>query len=220
LLAKYAYDEVAENYDQAFTSSVSKAEDRVIFQLLTEHLKQGSVVDLGCGTGALLEHLNINPKDYLGLDFSSKMLYQARAKFPNYRFREQDIREINLGSFTVDNVVALWSALSYAGADSVKEALRILKPGGAYFFMFYGKNYRKRKSYILHKFKLTVDYEDARKLLDLLPWDATVIPFNYSGDRLSWIPSTRIVTRLLRLETQLYGWSKEPYTYIAIGEKA
>lgn len=51
-----------------------------------------SIVDLGCGYGALVKFLNSRYKnfEYLGLDLSRKMIEEARLMYPNQIFEESD----------------------------------------------------------------------------------------------------------------------------------
>ena len=47
------------------------------------------VLDLGCGTGLLLELLAVQPEDYLGIDPSEKMLDEFRRKFPEHETKKK-----------------------------------------------------------------------------------------------------------------------------------
>ena len=47
------------------------------------------VLDLGCGTGLLLELLALQPEDYLGIDPSQKMLDELRRKFPEHETKKK-----------------------------------------------------------------------------------------------------------------------------------
>jgi len=59
------------------------------------HLPQvDSVLEIGTGTGDVLA--GINAKKRTGVDLSPKMLEQARIKYPDIEFIEQDVENINL----------------------------------------------------------------------------------------------------------------------------
>ncbi|MBB4265544.1 class I SAM-dependent methyltransferase [Roseospira visakhapatnamensis] len=50
-----------------------------------------SVLDVGCGTGDLLDWMRrhgVTPGDYLGLDITPAMVEHARARFPDHRFQQ------------------------------------------------------------------------------------------------------------------------------------
>lgn len=51
-------------------------------------------IDLGCGTGASIEFFNQYQYIVTGVDQSPEMLAIARNKYPNVRFDEQDIRQL------------------------------------------------------------------------------------------------------------------------------
>ena len=67
------------------------------------------VLDLGCGTGLLLELLALQPEDYLGIDPSGKMLEELKRKFPEHETKKKaafgmlgDVGDSFLGSFFVE----------------------------------------------------------------------------------------------------------------------
>lgn len=49
------------------------------------------VFDIGCGNGRLFQELEKKNVDYLGIDFSQKLLEIARHKYPQAKFRLADI---------------------------------------------------------------------------------------------------------------------------------
>jgi ubiquinone/menaquinone biosynthesis C-methylase UbiE len=97
----------------------------------------GSVLDLGCGTGANLQRLlalHVPFGEYLGLDLSENMLAVARRKFagiPNAAFRQADALVDPLPQSQYDLAVSTWM-LSHLDepAKVVERALPCLKPGG------------------------------------------------------------------------------------------
>lgn len=48
-----------------------------------------SIMDIGCGTGTLVEY--INPKEYLGVDLNPDFIKLARKKYPQYDFKVLNI---------------------------------------------------------------------------------------------------------------------------------
>ena len=75
--------------------------------LTSRYLAPGcKVLDLGCGTGLLLELLALQPEDYLGIDPSEKMLEELQRKFPEHETKNKanfgmlgDVGDSFFGSF-------------------------------------------------------------------------------------------------------------------------
>lgn len=62
-----------------------------------------SVLELGCGTGDLLNA--VMPKYGMGIDFSPEMIRIAQAKYPNLHFREADIENLNFWGEKFDIII-------------------------------------------------------------------------------------------------------------------
>lgn len=101
------------------------------------------VLDLGCGTGAVLERLlAVGPPlgSYTGVDLSSAMLGRARAKFgrlENVRFAQLDLRADPLPEGPFDRIVSAWvlEHLTEPG-KLVATARTRLRPGGRLVLFF------------------------------------------------------------------------------------
>ena len=83
----HPYDEVAAEYDGIYETSEHEAENSDVAQLITTEIgKKGykKIVDIGCGTGFLLDVLKEDVSDrYLGCDPSKGMIDVAREKHPD-----------------------------------------------------------------------------------------------------------------------------------------
>ena len=95
-----------------------------------------SLLDLGTGTGRMLELFGKEIERGLGLDLSLDMLLLARdrlerAGLRNCSVRQGDIYDLPLGNDSFD-VVILHQVLHFLddGARAIKEAARVLRPGG------------------------------------------------------------------------------------------
>lgn len=94
------------------------------------------LVDLGTGTGRVLELFSDMYEHGLGLDINQTMLSYARSKFAAAQLSHADVRHgdlynINLGDGAADAVV-MHQILHYLAEPqhALEEAARILKPGG------------------------------------------------------------------------------------------
>jgi ubiquinone/menaquinone biosynthesis C-methylase UbiE len=95
-----------------------------------------SLLDLGTGTGRMLELFGKEIERGLGLDLSLDMLLLARdrlerAGFRHCSVRQGDIYDLPLGNDSFD-VVILHQVLHFLddGARAIREAARVLRPGG------------------------------------------------------------------------------------------
>lgn len=93
------------------------------------------VADLGCGTGAMTVDLAHNVKQVIGVDQSPAMLKAAKkrtADFPGVDLRKGDLAQLPIADEICDGVI-LSLVLTYVPdpASVLKEATRVLKPGGS-----------------------------------------------------------------------------------------
>lgn len=149
-----AYDRVAGVYDSLYRDRKSQAEDALIRRLLHKYVKQdGSVLDLGCGTGLTLDLLGpgLNPVRYIGVDISTPMLRQAREKHPDGIFKLGDMTKLQVEPESQDLVTCFY-ALNYVhpvldAMRAVWMMYRSLKPGGTVLATIYGQ---RRKNDVLN----------------------------------------------------------------------
>jgi SAM-dependent methyltransferase len=77
------FDKLAEKYDQSYQRPVDGAEDRLTSKILRRHIDETTfVLDVGCGTGLMLELMgDRRPRFYMGTDISEGMLKVARQRW-------------------------------------------------------------------------------------------------------------------------------------------
>lgn len=112
---------------------------RAIEEALLARLPQGRlgrVLDIGCGTGRMMEVLSPRADQVLGIDLSRRMLALARTRIAerglaNCSVRQADMARIALPDASFD-VVVLCMVLHYADdpAAVLAEAARLTAPGG------------------------------------------------------------------------------------------
>jgi SAM-dependent methyltransferase len=135
-----AYNRVAASYDRTYQPAPYQAENRLVTARLARIITgTGQVVDLGCGTGWLLDQLPLPPDAYLGVDISPGMLARARAKYPAHRFLEQDMADQVVDPGSASTVVSTFGAFNYhprprAVLSTARQALR---RGGALLLVVY-----------------------------------------------------------------------------------
>lgn len=185
-----AYDIVADEYDLSFSSDISLAEDRVIKSDLKEFFDGGSVLDIGCGTGYLLDLMPITPSRYTGIDISGRMIEVARKKHPEHQFIKSDAYAFLSGLIKsgekYDYIISLWCALSYAPKQTVTLINDCLNDNGKFYLMLYTKRYPKRKSYILNKKGISCPLTFYHELENSLPSGFVPVGLNFTGDMMKF----------------------------------
>ena len=99
---------------------------------IVEKLTCGSVLDVACGTGTLLEMAKKKGLECYGIDLSEGMLAQAKGKVPDVEVRQASYYEIPYPEESFDYVVAT-NALSGDFIDARKvliEMIRVCRSGG------------------------------------------------------------------------------------------
>lgn len=124
-------------YRFPFAMAFQEERNGIILDLLERSGEEEvTVLDLGCGTGVMIEALSSRFSSILGLDASLEMMSgvdrnPGDAAVPPIKLIQGDIESLPLGDATVERVVCR-SILHHAGSleRSLQEIYRILKPGG------------------------------------------------------------------------------------------
>lgn len=148
------FDTVASVYDDQFRRSIDQAEDQVIMAGLSPYVEDRRVLDVGCGTGSLLDHHH--PRAYLGLDASPNMLRQARHKHGHHGSRYTFLcSDCSHGSTIIrpgllfDTALCLWALPYFQGqASAIKWMSRHLRPGGTMIIQGWSRRYLRREHHI------------------------------------------------------------------------
>lgn len=140
-----AYTDFASVYDQFMDETpYEKWSENVISILRENHIKDGLVLELGCGTGSMTELLAAKGYDMIGIDYSDEMLYIAQEKKMesghDILYLNQDMREFELYG-TVRAIVSVCDSLNYLLEEEdmiscFKLVNNYLDPEGIFFFDF------------------------------------------------------------------------------------
>tara|TARA_Y100000816_G_C26099588_1_gene582481 strand:- start:1341 stop:2117 length:777 start_codon:yes stop_codon:yes gene_type:complete len=107
---------------------------RLIFRykLAKKFLKQGSVLDIGCGGEGLIFNY-ISQEGYTGVDYSPKTVETISSKFPDAKFFCQESPPLDFPDSTFDNILCL-EMIEHIPEDKapvlLDEIFRCLKKGG------------------------------------------------------------------------------------------
>lgn len=118
------YDQIATEYDGLYTSPEDLAENLLVRSIIREHFGASApdTLDVGCGTGLLLDLGVVSTRLYTGIDPSRGMLNQLVAKHPRVaEIRPGTAAEV-LPEYVAkgrhfDLVCALFGAASYMTPD-------------------------------------------------------------------------------------------------------
>jgi ubiquinone/menaquinone biosynthesis C-methylase UbiE len=103
----------------------------------------GRVLEIGAGSGLNLRHYGAQVQQLHALDPSTRLLQMARKKHPAaafpIEFLEASAENIPLDSHSIDTVVSTWTLCSVPHVlRALREARRVLKPGGRLLFAEHG----------------------------------------------------------------------------------
>ncbi len=125
----------ADVWDEIRSLHVAESDvERAIAEAVGEQ-SLGRLVDIGTGTGRMIELFGASAETAIGIDKSSEMLRLARVKLEAAdvpaSLRQGDMYALPLADGTAD-LVLLHQVLHYAHApgEAIAEAARILAPGG------------------------------------------------------------------------------------------
>ncbi|MFO5494278.1 MAG: class I SAM-dependent methyltransferase [Cuspidothrix sp.] len=137
---KELFDRWANSYDWTFPSFIYQAiHKRLLSQV--ELSPNANVLDLGCGTGRLLDRLATQFPEIraTGLDLSSQMLRVARQNNhhrPRLIYIEGNAENLPFAEGQFDAVFNTISFLHYPQPEQVlKEVARVLSPGGRFYLV-------------------------------------------------------------------------------------
>jgi len=112
---KYKKQEIKDYFNNAASTRIKyRRKRRYYWDSITDYCnyfvgKRASVIEIGCGTGELLEKINGEKKT--GIDFSEKMIAEARKQFPSINFYCCEAENIN--SDNTYDVVVLSNLIGY-----------------------------------------------------------------------------------------------------------
>ncbi len=140
------YDSIAAEYDTFHTDDEALYENKMVSGIVGEDLWEGErILDVGCGTGLLLDFVPIPKQLYKGVDASPKMVARAARKHRRYDFQVKDVTSV----WAPDDfglVVSLFGVLSYV--DNLEQTLRrmltVMNDEAKLFFMVYKEGYKPR----------------------------------------------------------------------------
>jgi ubiquinone/menaquinone biosynthesis C-methylase UbiE len=140
----YEREDIARIYGQR--GDLLPAE-RALVELHRERIAGQRVLDLGCGGGRTAPCLHALAAEYVGIDFSARMIEICRARYPEFAFEQADATNLtSFGEASFDFVL-----FSYNGIDTMPhaprlkvlaEVRRVLRDDGWFAFSSHNIDYR------------------------------------------------------------------------------
>ncbi|MGH8309632.1 MAG: class I SAM-dependent methyltransferase, partial [Steroidobacteraceae bacterium] len=101
--------------------------------ILTHNPNAKTLLDVGCGTGAHLEHLR-DRFECEGVDLDDQMLLVAAERTPGVHLQQADMADLDLGR-TFDAITCLFGSIAYMRTlervgEAIRRMARHLNPGG------------------------------------------------------------------------------------------
>lgn len=113
----------------------------------------GRLLDLGTGTGRMLELLGDRADQAIGVDLSKEMLNVARSKLERSQLSQVQIRHGNLYQLPFSNgsfdIAVIHQVLHFLEdpADALQETVRVLTPGGRLFIVDFEQHHLSELSH-------------------------------------------------------------------------
>jgi predicted TPR repeat methyltransferase len=130
-----AYKHWAGDYDRDTVDTMGYVGPHIAASMLNDHLdsKRCRVLDAGCGTGLVGEHLcRMAYENVDAMDFSRDMLNEAEKKGVYKRlFREDMNRDLNIPDDSYDATICVGTfTYAHVGPHAFDELVRVTRPGG------------------------------------------------------------------------------------------
>jgi ArsR family transcriptional regulator len=138
----------AEVWDQIRSLHVAESEVERAIDAALGHRPLGRLVDIGTGTGRMIELFGPRASQATGIDRSSEMLRLARVKLEaagiHPSLRQGDMYALPLADQSADTIV-IHQVLHYAHspAAAIAEAARVLAPGGTLLIVDFAAHERE-----------------------------------------------------------------------------
>jgi SAM-dependent methyltransferase len=113
---------------------VARQDEFGVMRGYLDEIPKGRLLDAGCGLGDWVLFLEREGFEVTGLDISRKTVEQLCERFPDSDFQAGDIRDTGMADDTFDACFS-WGVFEHfedGPGDCLREAFRILKPGGLF----------------------------------------------------------------------------------------
>lgn len=127
--AQRYYDELSRSYDRTRQGAYHRMIDDLELEVLAPYAKDAKVLELGCGTGLLLERIALIAHEAIGVDFSREMASHAVSR--GLQVRIAHLYDLPFVEDEFDVTYAFKVLAHVPDVDrALREAVRVTRPGG------------------------------------------------------------------------------------------
>lgn len=130
-----AYNQISESYAEAYQGN--DEQDFHYFDNFIHNLNGANILDMGCGIGVNADYLTKKGYNVIGIDAAVGMLAEARRKYPNLKFEEQNMLNTSFDDVSFDGVVLTYviEHFNNDGQQCLKREIDRLLPSGGLVFV-------------------------------------------------------------------------------------
>jgi ubiquinone/menaquinone biosynthesis C-methylase UbiE len=166
----YEQDEVVRLYGER--GQLLPAEETLL-EVYRDRVAGKRVLDLGCGGGRTSARLHEMAAEYVGLDYSARMIETCKQRYPGLIFVQGDATEMSLfGDASFEFVIFSYNGIdtmSHAGRLKVlQEVLRVLRPEGFFAFSSHSIDFRNIALWFDRRASLASLRKHAKNLISYL----------------------------------------------------
>jgi len=176
--AKYLLEKTRQDYNliaQDFARTRREIWEETKFLFKDYLVPAERVLDLGCGNGRWFPLFQEKKADYIGVDNSEKLIKIAKERYPQAKFQVADALNLPLPNNFFDKIYSI-AVLHQVPSEEfrfqfLKEAKRVLKPGGLLILTVW-KIHQRKELFLLFKYTISkligqskLDFKDI-----LIPW--------------------------------------------------
>ena len=132
------YDTFAETYEDKRHAGYHVFLDEAEMSVIQRHIEGQEVLEVGCGTGLILQRIAKSARRAVGVDLSPGMLEHARRR--GLEVHEANATELPFEDATFDVAVS-FKVLAHVQdiSDAMAEMARVVRPGGRVIAEFYNR---------------------------------------------------------------------------------